>query len=404
MSASLGESFRAPGGVEAAGRELDVLALIDHLAQGGAEMLLAQFAAAAPRAGIRLRVAHLESSGGNPAGRPLRDAGIEPVNLDVSGRPGRRHVQAARRCIRATRPDIVHTHLGTADLVGGLAARSLGVPSVSTIHEIWRRRAGLERAKHAVFMFNQRCCAARVIAVSDSARAAYLEHTHGMGRRVVRIYNGVDVMPQTGRGADVRRELGVAGDELLVGMVSALRPEKGHSLAIAALEQLLGRFPNLRLLIAGQGRSEAQLAALAAPLGDRVLMLGNRPDVMEVFDALDVCLHPSLLDAFPTTLLEALAASVPVLASAVGGIPEIIDDGRTGVLLPAPPSAERIAAELATLLEDAARRDSLAQAGRRAYLERFTAGPWIEQTRALYDAVLAESRVRPGRAASGVRR
>jgi glycosyltransferase involved in cell wall biosynthesis len=371
--------------------ELDVLAVIDHLALGGAEMLLGQFAAAAPRAGIRLRVAYLEDSDGSPSAEPLRALGIEPVDLEVSGRPGGRHLHAMRSHIREVRPDLVHTHLGTADLVGGLAARSLGVPAVSTIHAVVRREPGTGAAKQAAFALGRRTCAARVITVSESARRAYLKQSWGMGRRVVCIHNGIDVTAAPGSGARVRRELGVGADDLLVGMVSALRPEKGHDIAIEAISMLRKRFPRLRLLIAGQGRYGAELARLAAPLGDGVLLTGRRTDVMCVFDALDVCLHPSRTDALPTTLIEALAASTPVLASAVGGIPEIIDDGRTGVLVPAPPSAATLAPALAGLLEDPARRRALAAAGRTAYEQRFTAGPWVQRTRALYDEVLAES-------------
>jgi glycosyltransferase involved in cell wall biosynthesis len=145
-------------------------------------------------------------------------------------------------------------------------------------------------------------------------------------------------------------------------------------------------------LIAGQGRLESELARLTAPLGDSVILAGYRTDVPAIFDALDVCIHPSRLDAFPTTLIEALASSVPILATAVGGIPEIIDDGVTGVLVSAPPSADELADKLDSLLSDPSRRNEIAAAGRRAYLERFTAHPWMESTRALYDAVLEERR------------
>jgi glycosyltransferase involved in cell wall biosynthesis len=381
------QALRSAGHAQA---ELDVLAVIDHLALGGAELLLGQFAAAAPRSHIRLHVAQLEDRDGSPAAEPLRTAGVEPVNLAVSGRPSSRHLRAVRRHIRSVRPDIVHTHLGTADLVGCLAARSLGVPAVSTIHEVVPRRAGTERAKDSVYTLCRRVCAARVITVSDSARRAYLEQSWRMGERVVRIYNGIDVAPVPGSGAGVRRELGIDTDALLVGMISALRPEKGHDIAIAALARLRDRFPRLRLLIAGQGPYAAELERLAAPLGDGVMLVGRRADVTHVFDALDVCLHPSRMDAFPTTLIEALATSAPVLASAVGGIPEIIDDGRTGVLLPAPPTADAVAEALAALLADPSRRHALAEAGRSAYAERFTADPWVQHTRALYDAVRAE--------------
>ena len=390
MTVSASGSRPVPHSAESGPAEVDVLAVIDHLALGGAEMLLGQFAAAAPQAGIKLRVSCLEERDGNPAAESLRSAGIEPFNLNVSGRPGSRHLHAMRRHIRALRPDVVHTHLGTADFVGGLAARSLGVPAVSTIHAIKRPQVGTARAKDVVFSLTQRCCAARVIVVSDSARRAYLNHNRYMDRRVVRIYNGIDLELTPGAGAAVRRELGVGTDELLVGMVSALRPEKGHDIAIEAVARLRAQFPHLRLLIAGQGPRAAELASLAAPLGNTVVLAGRRTDVASVFDALDVCIHPSLLDAFPTTLIEALAASVPVLATAVGGIPEIIDNGVTGVLVPAPPSADTLARELGALLADGKRRSELAAGGRRAYVERFTARPWAEATRGLYDDVLAE--------------
>lgn len=383
-------SAGAPPGTEKA--TVDVLVLIDHLVLGGAQMLLGQFAAAAPGAGIRLQVAQIEDGDDSPAVAPLREAGVNPVSLHLHGRPSARHVRAVRSHIQSTRPDIVHTHLGTADLIGGLAARSLGVPSVATIHEIKQPHSGLAWAKDAAYTFTQRCCAARVIVVSDSARRAYLRETRGMQDRVVRIYNGIDFPPAPGSGAAVRAELGLAPQDLVVGMVSALRPEKGHDIALRAVSLLREQFPRLRLLIAGQGGSAEEIARLAAPLGESVVFAGRRTDVASVFDSLDVCLHPSRMDAFPTTLIEALAASVPVLATAVGGIPEIIDDGVSGVLVPAPPSPEALAQALGGLLADPERRNELAAAGRTAYEERFTAGPWAHHTRDLYDEVLAERR------------
>jgi glycosyltransferase involved in cell wall biosynthesis len=395
MSVSAPSSHPAPGPPKTARAELNVLAVVDQLALGGAEMLLGQFAATAPTAGIRLRVANLTGGGEVPAETRLREAGVEPVSLEMRGRPRIHHLQRMRRHIHAVQPDIVHTHLGTSDLVGGVAARSLGVPTVSTIHAIMQRQTGAAGAKAAVFALSQRWCAARVIVVSDGARLAYLKQRRGMERRVVRIYNGIDLETAPGSGAAVRRELGIRSDDLLVGMVSALRPEKGHDLAIEVIAKLRGHFPRLRLLIAGHGPCASELARLAAPLGDSVIFTGYRPDVSAVFDALDVCIHPSRLDAFPTTLIEGLASSVPVLATAVGGIPEIIDDGLTGVLVAAPPSPNVLAHELGLLLANPERRRTLAAAGRQAYLQRFTARPWVQSTRALYDAVLEERRRQP---------
>jgi glycosyltransferase involved in cell wall biosynthesis len=365
--------------------DVSVLALIDHFVMGGAESQLTRFALAAAGSGIRLSIACLEERDGNPAAAPLVEHGIAPVNLNLSGRHGPRSVWAVRRHIAAVDPQVVHTHLGTSDMLGGLAARSLGVPAVSTIHaSSW---ASGSNAKRRLV----RACATRIIAVSESARREYLSHGWARDDQIVTVHNGIDSAAAPGAGAEVRRELGLAPDDLVVAMVSALRPEKGHDIALDVVRSLRDVYPHLRLLIVGRGALANQIAAQSADLGDRVVMAGMRHDVMRVFDAADVCLQPSRTDAFPTTLIEAMAASVPVLATAVEGIPEIITDGETGVLVPAPPRAQVFADALAALLDDPERRRRLARGGRLDYERRLTTRPWVAGTRAVYDSVIAQS-------------
>jgi glycosyltransferase involved in cell wall biosynthesis len=372
------------------GDQVDVFALIDHFAQGGAETLLARFAVAAPRAGIRLTIGFLEERDGNPAAAPLLELGVRPVNFHVVTRPGVRTIRAVRQQIVGTGAQIVHTHLGTSDLVGCIAAHGLA-PVVSTVHTTGWGTSALSRRRADVERRIVKRCATRVIAVSESSRRQYLELGWGREDQVVTIPNGIDVTPTPGAGIDVRRELGLAPGDLVVAMVSALRPEKGHDLAIEAIRVLQPRFPNLRLLIAGQGRLRDEIASRAAGLGGAVVLAGLRSDIMGVFDAADICLHPSLREALPTTIIEAMAASVPVIATDVGGIPEIVTDASVGVLIPAPPSPGKIAAALSSLLEAPQLRAALGAAGRQAYEARFTADPWVRRTRALYDTVLAET-------------
>jgi glycosyltransferase involved in cell wall biosynthesis len=244
--------------------------------------------------------------------------------------------------------------------------------------------------------------AARIITVSEAARQAYLARGWDSPRRVIAIHNGIDAVPEPGAGTAVRRELRIDTDAVVLGMFSALRPEKGHDVAIGALGLLRTRFPKLRMVIAGDGPIRADLSRLAQPLGDSLVMTGPRFDVMRLLDATDLYLQPSRADAFPTTLLEAMAASVPVLATDVGGIREIVVHDRTGVLINAPPTAEQLAEAIGALLDDPRRRRDLAYAGRRRYEDRFTADPWVRRTRALYDAVLSE--VRAGGNGKGTRR
>jgi glycosyltransferase involved in cell wall biosynthesis len=369
-----------------------VLALIDHLPFGGAQILLSQFAAAASKEAVRLSVACLEDLEGNPAAAPLEELGITPTNLDLPGRPNLSMLMKVRRHIAAMRPDIVQTHLGAADLVGALAARSLSIPAISTLHSSTWDHSAKTSAQRMVIKY----CTARIIAVSDSASRAYARRSWARKGQLVTIHNGIDVTALPGSGREVRRELGLRDDDLVVGMLSSLRPVKAHDVAIAAVRVLREEFPALRLLIVGQGMLEARLAGLAQELGDTVVMAGPRGDVMRCLDACDVFLHPSHAEAFPTSVIEAMAASVPVLATAVGGVPEIVVSGDSGLLVPPPPSPATIAASLAALLRDPLTRTALATNGRRAYEQRFTAGPWARKSRALYDEVLTEARARHG--------
>jgi glycosyltransferase involved in cell wall biosynthesis len=172
-------------------------------------------------------------------------------------------------------------------------------------------------------------------------------------------------------------------------MVTVLRPGKGHDVAVESVRRLLPRFPQLRLLIAGDGPSLPDVRRLAEPLGDAALLLGHRTDVGELLGASDVLLHPTSMDAFPTVLLEAGATGVPVLATAVGGIPEIVRDGDTGLLVSTPVSADEVAPALERLLGDAALRARLGDAARARFDAEFTAQRWAQRLRAVYDDVLA---------------
>ena len=368
--------------------------LIDSLTWGGAEMLLADIAVGAPSAAIELSVAYLAEIDGSPAAPALRALGVEPELVPVGRMAEASALVRLRRHLARVAPDVVHTHLGLADVLGTLAARSLGLPAVSTLHLLARQPTGRPdrgarddvRARLAALV--RRRAGARVIAVSDAARRAYLETGWDEPRHVVTVHNGIARSAEPAAGAAVRRELGIAADALVLSTVTVLRPGKGHDVAIDAVRRLQGRFPGVRLLILGDGPARPDVARIARPLGDAVVMTGHRADVMAVLAATDVLLHPSRMDAFPTALLEAGAAGVPVVASRVGGIPEIVADGETGFLLDPPVTSSALAQRVAPLLEDAALRTALAARARARFEREFTAERWAARLRDVYDDVL----------------
>jgi glycosyltransferase involved in cell wall biosynthesis len=385
---------------------LRVHTLIDSLTWGGAETLLGDLAAGAPSAAIELSVGYLKEIDGSPAAGALRRHGVEPELVAVKRMLDPGALPRLRRHLQSRRPDLVHTHLGLADVLGTLAARSIGTPAVSTIHLVAgvpTGRASDETlratARLRLAAFVRRRAGARVIAVSDAARDAYLRQHWDLPERVVTVHNGIAREVGEAAGAKVRSELGIAPDELVVSTVTVLRAGKGHDVAIAAVGELLAGFPRLRLVVLGDGSAREQIRRLAEPLGAAAIFTGHHPDPMAVLAATDVLLHPTLIDAFPTALLEAAASRVPAIATDVGGVPEIVQDGQTGLLLPFPPTAQALAQRLATLLEDEPLRRRMGEQAEGRFVECFTATRWAGRLREVYDDVLSQRR---GRAAARV--
>jgi glycosyltransferase involved in cell wall biosynthesis len=370
---------------------LRVHALIDNLSCGGAELLLAEFAGPARAEGVDLSVGYFTDKWGDEAVRRLRQAGVDPELVPVSSLLSLQDLNRVRRHLARVAPDVVHCHLGTSDCVGSVASRLLGMPAVSTLHQAeWVGGSHRGAARLRLTALARRRCARRIIAVSESARRAYLATGWEAPERVTVVHNGVAGKAEPGAGRAVRRKLGIPLDVPVVAMVATLRPEKCHEVALAALPALLTRVPGVRLLLAGDGPTRPRLEQLARAVGrERVIMTGHRDDVMAVLDAADVLLHPSRIEAFPTVLLEAMAASVPIVATAVGGVPEIVRDGEDGLLLEPPPDQGRLVAALESLLGDPVLRRQMGAAGRERFERNFTLDRWVRKTRSVYESMLA---------------
>jgi glycosyltransferase involved in cell wall biosynthesis len=236
-----------------------------------------------------------------------------------------------------------------------------------------------------------------VVAVSDSARVAYLAGRRDRPVHVVVVRNGIADRARRGSGQRVRAELGLDDDEVVITMLAKLRPEKNFETGINVAAELRREFPNVRLLIVGDGPHEAAVRNYASTHGDGVRLLGHREDVMELLDATDIVLHPSHFDAFPTTLLEAMAASVPVVATATGGIVEIVENGSCGALISSAVDVQGFVTALRPLVADRDRRRQMGRAARRRFEATFTADRWAARLRALYDDVLTGAPPRSGK-------
>jgi glycosyltransferase involved in cell wall biosynthesis len=375
-----------------ADRPLRVHALIDSLTWGGAETLLADFAAGAPAAGIELSVGYLQDFDGSPSADALRAHGIEPELIGVRKLLDAESMWRVGRHIARIRPDVLHTHLGAADVQGTFAARSLRIPAVSTIHLVapptLAKAARREAARERLMAAARRHGSRRVIAVSEAARVAYLRAGLDEDRHVTTVHNGISIRSPGVSRALMRRSLDIPQTAPVIAMASVLRDGKGHDIAFDAVRRLLPRHPGLRMIVAGNGPARAQVERDAEDLRGVVTFLGFRRDVLDLLAASDVLLLPSRMDAFPTNLLEAAAVGTPAVATAVGGIPEIIDDGRTGLLVSDPPTATGLVVALERILGDDALRRRMGDAARERFRTHFTAERWAQRCRAVYDEVL----------------
>lgn len=310
-------------------------------------------------------------------------AGVPAVALRMRGAHDLPALLALRRLMRARGVDLVHTHSSIDSWLAGLAARSLRLPVVRSRHvsiRILPRRALVYRLAHRVITSGE---AVRAIVVGAGVPAA----------RVVSIPPGVDTTrfhPGLS-GAPVRTELGVAAGQPLVGLVANIRGSKGHNVFLEAAREVLGVRPDARFAVVGDGVGYADVRARVAALGleGAVTMTGFRRDVPEIMAALDVLVLPSIRsEATSQVVAQALAVGTPVIASTVGGSPEVVRDGETGRLVP-PGEPRALAAAILDLLAAPERARALGRAGQALVAACHSLDAAMARTTGVYGALLA---------------
>ncbi|MFH1329771.1 MAG: glycosyltransferase, partial [Actinomycetota bacterium] len=281
-----------------------VLYLIDSLGPGGAEHLLAAYLPFLRRAGVIPMVAALQEREGNPVAARIVAQGIPVQELGIRRLRQRGAYARVRRVIAASDPDVVHTQLEFAAVLGIPAARRLGLPTVATLHTLDEPPPRSRLALHFRLMAWALRRARRVVAVSDTTRSHYLERARLRPERVVTMYNGIDPTGfQAGPGEReaARRELGLDPGDLVLVTVAVQREPKGIQHMLAALPEVAAAFPAVRYLLVGDGPHRPALEEQVRRLGleGRVLFAGARDDVARMLAAADLFVLPSLTEALP---------------------------------------------------------------------------------------------------------
>lgn len=310
-------------------------------------------------------------------GRAASEAGIRTVFLGDAHQGGFRGARDLHRALRELAPDLVHLHGYKATIIGGVLARIHRIPAVATYHAEARQAVGLRlqvAAESPVLRL-----LARVVAVSQPIAAELAERGVRTGRIVV-IPNGI--APTSPPRVEPRGTFPVA-------VVGRLVAEKNVQMVLESVAALRGRFPALRVLIAGEGPYRASLEARVAALGLRevVTFAGFVTDVPSLLAGAAAFAMPSQTEGMPISLLEAMAAGVPIIASAVGSIPEIVRDGREALLIPRNDQGALTAA-LERLLTDPASARVRSEAASARFRERFTAEAMADAYGSLYRAAV----------------
>jgi glycosyltransferase involved in cell wall biosynthesis len=368
-----------------------LLFLIDELDVGGTEQQLLELVKRLDRAKYLPVVCCFRPG---RVAKEIAAAGVKLVALRKRAKVDPGLVLALLRLMRRERVDLVQTFLFTANTWGRLAAVLAGVPIILSSErnvDMWE-----ERYKALVGRWLDRWT--RCTVANSEAVKEYLVGKGLRPEKIRVIYNGVDCRRFDGpRSPDaLRTELGIPPRHSVVGLLARLEPQKDPHTFLRAAAQIAAEIPAVSFLVVGGGGLEAGLKREAARLGlgGRIIFTGPRRDVGRVLAACDLSVLSSLKEGMSNTILESMAAGLPVVATRVGGNAELIQDGETGFLVP-PRDPARLAEAIGRLLREPSLAKAMGMRAGERVAQRFSVDVMVESTTRLYDELIGSARIRP---------
>jgi len=376
---------------------IKVVRLITGLEIGGAELGLLESLRHFDRKRFQFVVACLYNNGS--VGRQIEELGIRVHDMRMRSFGDPAGLLRLWRFLKAERPDILHTHLFRANLWGRLLGRALRVPVIIS-HEHSMTRGEIEGHRRtwllsAIDAGTARCCD-KIIAVSAATKQCLVANSIPE-EKVEVVLNSIDTraFAMAAGGEAIRSEFGLEG-AAVVTIVARLAASKNHALLLEAFRRLHGRRAEARLLIVGSGPLEGALRAQAETMAPGIVKFaGARTDIAAIMAASDVAVLCSDGETFGKVLVEAMASAKPVIGTAVDGIPEVIVDGQTGILVAAG-DCPALAEAMETLLADRELAARMGRAGQARAQERFDVRRSVEQLQRIYSE-LHEKRVAEAR-------
>jgi glycosyltransferase involved in cell wall biosynthesis len=371
-----------------------VLQLITRLDKGGAPWIFLRLIEGLKEQGMEVVMAS------GPSQQPEEDPAEFSRRLHIPYHPLRflrRDISPVHDCLALfqiialiwrERPAILHTHTSKAGILGRIAGRVTHTRTIHTPHgHVFYGYFG--RGKKQLYIFLERLAARlceRIITISEDERREYLRRGIGDKKKVVTIYNGIDMKRFPGDGNHVRKEMGIAQQAPVVGFVGRLEEVKGPHIFVTAAKRIQAVAPQTHFLMVGDGAMKQELRQKAQDM-PHLHIMGYRKDVADCLAALDIVLIPSLNDGFNLAAVEAMVSSTPIVATAVGGLPEVIADG--GILVQSG-DTKKMAQQAVKLLKSPSLRKKIGVRGRRRAERLFSWDVSLKKTIALYHQVLGD--------------
>jgi glycosyltransferase involved in cell wall biosynthesis len=365
---------------------LKVFQLISSAGHYGAEAMLLNLSRSLVDVGceVTLGIFHNEHAPNLDVASRAAAYGLHTEILECRGRVDIGSVRALRSLLRSKRPDVLHLHGYKADIYGALAAHGRNIPTVATCHN-WLSGTPALNVYNRLDLLALRSCD-RLAAVSDSV-ASVLRTSGIPAQKVAVIPNGIDIAPFESAAPAIDFP-----GRLTLGMVARLDMNKGFGPLLHALVEVARHCPEILLIVAGEGpaRNEIEESIANLQLQNNVRLLGTRKDMPELYASFNVFVLPSLNEGMPLTVLEAFASGLPVVATGIGAIPSVVQDGVSGILVD-PGDVASLAAAILKLAREPELRARMGAAGGQKVRAEYTASSMAHRYLELYRSAGSES-------------
>jgi L-malate glycosyltransferase len=364
-----------------------VLHIIDLLSIGGAQKLLITFSIEAEKYPLDVEIISLHTAIHQSVVSDLEARGVK-----ISYFPARKLLDPVRfikilKYIKTTQPDIIQTHLTYSNILGGLAGLFAGVPVIGTLHSSGKDRR-YSKTRETLETWVLRLFTYSVVAVGNKTAAA---HFPRLGKNKIRVIeNGISDFLQLSEEErqTIRHELVGNKNVSIIVTVGRLSPVKGYEYLISGFKIIHTQFPNTKLVFVGDGQLMRDLKTQASSLQleDSIHFLGDRSDVPSILAASDIYINSSVIEGMPLAVMEAMAVGLPIIATDVGDMPEMVTDD-CGIIIPAK-NPERVASAAIELLTHPEKLEVMGRHARELAERNFSGSAWLDKLLSLYDEAI----------------